>query len=150
MEPLGGRGSIALLIHYLDTRLGWVVSVTPRPRFTPGTHCTGGWVGPRASLDTEVREKVLCPCRGLNLDRPVVQPIARHCTDWATRLHLISRHRSGIRLEGLRKTAKNISQDSRSLGWDLNLGPSEYEAVVLITRPKSSTTHSWIPTQFKF
>jgi hypothetical protein len=24
---------------------------------TPGTHCTGGWVGPRAGLDTEVRGK---------------------------------------------------------------------------------------------
>jgi hypothetical protein len=37
---------------------GWVVSVTPWPRFspgkrTPGTHYTGGWVGPRAGLDTE-------------------------------------------------------------------------------------------------
>jgi hypothetical protein len=34
----------------------------PRPRFTPGertsgTHCTGGWVGPRAGLDTEARGK---------------------------------------------------------------------------------------------
>jgi hypothetical protein len=24
---------------------------------TPGTHCAGGWVGPRAGLDTEAREK---------------------------------------------------------------------------------------------
>jgi hypothetical protein len=34
--------------------MGWVVNVTPR-RFTPvketGTHCVGGWVGPRAGLD---------------------------------------------------------------------------------------------------
>ena len=33
---------------------GWVVSTTPRPlypRERPGTHCTGGWVGPRAGLD---------------------------------------------------------------------------------------------------
>jgi hypothetical protein len=28
---------------------------TPGER-TPGTHCTGGWVGPRAVLDTEARE----------------------------------------------------------------------------------------------
>jgi hypothetical protein len=40
----------------------WVVSVTPRPRFspgerTPGTHYTGGWVCPRAGLDTEVSGK---------------------------------------------------------------------------------------------
>jgi hypothetical protein len=37
--------------------------VTPRPRFSPGertpsTHCTGGWVGLRAGLDTEVRGKI--------------------------------------------------------------------------------------------
>jgi hypothetical protein len=47
---------------------GGVVSVTPRPRFTPGTHCTGGWVGPRAGLDTEDRGKIICSCRGSNLD----------------------------------------------------------------------------------
>ena len=36
------------------TRRVWVVSVTPWPLFTrerPGTHCTEGWVGPRAGLD---------------------------------------------------------------------------------------------------
>jgi hypothetical protein len=65
--------------------MGWVVSVTPRPRFTPGentpgTHCTGGWVGPRAGLDTEDRGKILCPWRGSNPDRPVVQPVVRHYT----------------------------------------------------------------------
>ena len=34
--------------------MGWVVSATPRPLYTqkrPGTHCIGGWVGPRAILD---------------------------------------------------------------------------------------------------
>jgi len=43
------------MMIYLLTRRWWVVSVTPRPHFTPGerpgTHCTGGWVGPRAGLD---------------------------------------------------------------------------------------------------
>jgi hypothetical protein len=34
---------------------------TPGER-TPGTYCTGGWVGPRAGLDTEARGKILCPC----------------------------------------------------------------------------------------
>jgi hypothetical protein len=38
---------------------------------TPGAHCTGGWVGLRAGLDTEARGKILCPCRGSNPDRPV-------------------------------------------------------------------------------
>jgi hypothetical protein len=48
----------------------------------PGTHWTGGWEGPRAGLDTEDRRKILCPCRGSNLDRPVVQPVVRHYTAW--------------------------------------------------------------------
>jgi hypothetical protein len=49
----------------------------------PGTHWTGGWVGPRAGLNTEDRGKILCPCRGSNLVRPVVQPVVRHYTAWA-------------------------------------------------------------------
>jgi hypothetical protein len=49
-----------------------VVSVTPRPPVTPGertpgTHCTGGWVGPRAGLDTDARGRIL-------LSLPVVEP----------------------------------------------------------------------------
>jgi hypothetical protein len=47
---------------------------------TPGTHCTGGCVGPRAGLDTEARGKILYPCRGSNPDRPVAQPVVRHYT----------------------------------------------------------------------
>jgi hypothetical protein len=71
MEACGGRG----LTLNLGTRWGWMVSVTPRPRFTPGertpgTHWIGGWVGPRAGLDAETRRKILCPCRGSNPDRP--------------------------------------------------------------------------------
>jgi hypothetical protein len=44
----------------------------PREK-TPGTHCTGGWVGPRAGLDTEATGKISCLCRGSNLDLPVVR-----------------------------------------------------------------------------
>jgi hypothetical protein len=63
---LGEEEIHLLLIHDLGTRWGWVVSVTPRPHFTPrerttSTHCTGGWVGPRADLDTEARVKILSP-----------------------------------------------------------------------------------------
>jgi hypothetical protein len=65
-----------LLILNLSTRWGWVVSVMPWLHFTPGertpgTHCTGGWVGPRAGLNAEARRKILCLCWGLNPSHPV-------------------------------------------------------------------------------
>jgi hypothetical protein len=43
--------------------MGWVVDATPRPvypRERPGTHCIGGWVGPRASLDSCGESEVGC------------------------------------------------------------------------------------------
>jgi hypothetical protein len=49
----GSRG-IALLILDLSARRAWLVNSMPwplYPREIPGTHCTGGWVGPRADLD---------------------------------------------------------------------------------------------------
>jgi hypothetical protein len=47
-----------------------VVSVTPRPRFTPGertpgTHCTGCWVRGRDDLNTEARGKNYLPLPGI-------------------------------------------------------------------------------------
>jgi hypothetical protein len=51
--PEGVRG-IPLLFLDLGARRKWVVSTTPRPLYPregPGTHCTGGWVGPSAGLD---------------------------------------------------------------------------------------------------
>jgi hypothetical protein len=66
MVALGGRGVYLLLILDLGTR--WGVSgqrhapaaLCPGER-TPSTHCTGGWVGLRAGLETEIRGKILCP-----------------------------------------------------------------------------------------
>jgi hypothetical protein len=49
---------------------------------------------------------------------------------------LILRYYPSIRLEGLRKITKSLSQDSRSPGRDLNPGPLEYEAEVLTTRSR--------------
>jgi hypothetical protein len=52
--PSRGSRGIALLILNFGVRRGWVVSVTPRPlcpQERPGTHCTEGWVDPRAGLD---------------------------------------------------------------------------------------------------
>jgi len=49
------------------------------PRERPGTHCTGGWVGPRTGLD---RCGKSCPPPGF--DRRTAQPIASFYTDYAT------------------------------------------------------------------
>jgi hypothetical protein len=40
------------------------------PRERPGTHCTGGWVGPRAGLDW----RKISPHRNSNPDRPARSP----------------------------------------------------------------------------
>jgi hypothetical protein len=48
------------------------------------------------------------------------------------------RYYPGIFLDGLRKTSKTLSQDSRSLGRNLDPGPPEYEAGVLTTRQQGS------------
>jgi hypothetical protein len=37
---------------------------------TPGTHCTGGWVGPRAGVDTEARGKILYLLPGIEPRSP--------------------------------------------------------------------------------
>jgi hypothetical protein len=40
------------------------------PGKDPFTHCTGGWVDPRAGLDTEVRRKILLPLPGIEHRSP--------------------------------------------------------------------------------
>jgi hypothetical protein len=74
---LGGEELQPLCLDLVTRR----VSIKPRPPFncgegTPGTHCTGGWVGPRAGLDAG----------GASVgDRtPVAQPVVSHYTDWST------------------------------------------------------------------
>jgi hypothetical protein len=64
-KALGGRGSIAPT----HSRWEWLVSVTPGER-TPGTHCTGDWVGLRAGLDTEARGKILSTLSGIEPRSP--------------------------------------------------------------------------------
>jgi hypothetical protein len=78
MEALGGWGGEEVSSYSFSTWAldgsEWSASrpgraFNPRER-TPGTHWTGGWVGPRAGLDTESRGKILCPRRGSNPGRP--------------------------------------------------------------------------------
>jgi hypothetical protein len=43
-----------------------------------------GWAQEPVWTQRLEEKKILCPYRGSNPDRPVVQPVARHYTDWAT------------------------------------------------------------------
>jgi hypothetical protein len=91
MKVLRERGSVALSRYYLGTRWGCVVSVTPRPRFTPGngpldTHWIGGWVGLRAGLAQRL-EEISFASAGYRT--PVVKSVVRHNTDWPTPARLI-------------------------------------------------------------
>jgi hypothetical protein len=55
-DPEVDRG-IAVLFHGCSTRRGkWSASRSGRilPRERPGTHFTGGWVGPRSGLDGRI------------------------------------------------------------------------------------------------
>jgi hypothetical protein len=90
MEALRGRGDVDSTHSRPLHEMGWVVSVTPRPRFspgerTPGTHCTGDWVGPREVPDTEARGKILSPLPGTEPRSPG-RPARSQILYWATRL----------------------------------------------------------------
>jgi hypothetical protein len=56
--------------------MGWMVAVTPWPRFTleertPGTHWIGGWVSLRTGMNTEAWGRIPCLCWKSNPVRPV-------------------------------------------------------------------------------
>jgi hypothetical protein len=76
--------------------LGWRGAIAPthsRPRHSSlgralapvPTGQEAGWA-PEPGWSQRLQKKSFRLCRGSNLDRPVVQPVARHCIDWATRL----------------------------------------------------------------
>ena len=78
-------GSRVIALHFQDhsTRRGWGVSISPRPLYPQErtiTHCTGGWVGPRAGLDRCRKSRP--PPR---FNPRTVQPVASRYTDYATR-----------------------------------------------------------------
>jgi hypothetical protein len=90
-EALGGEEVQLLLILDLGTRWGWVSASCPGRALAPGkappvpTVQETGWA-PVPVWTKRLEEKSFRLCRGLILYRPVVQPIAGHYTDWATRL----------------------------------------------------------------
>jgi hypothetical protein len=75
MKPLVGTGGIAPTHACPGHQMGVSgqrhapAALYPRER-NPGTHCTGGWVGPRTGLDTETRGKILSPLPGIEPRSP--------------------------------------------------------------------------------
>ena len=69
-------------------RWGWVVSTIIRPLYPgerPGTHCTGGWVGPKVGLDGCGKSR-LPP----GFDPRTVQPVASRYTDCAIDIRVLN------------------------------------------------------------
>ena len=58
------RGITLLFLGPRHAKWEWGVNPTPRPplcpREKPGTHCTGGWMGPRA-VPTRIRSRTVQP-----------------------------------------------------------------------------------------
>jgi hypothetical protein len=70
-----------------------------------------GWA-PEPVWTRRLEEKSSCLCRGSNLDRQVVQPVARHYTDSATRLTSNQRYEMKMSLEV-------TSEDDSLLGYSV-------------------------------
>ena len=86
-----GRGIALPNLRPRHRRGGWGVSATSRPLYPPeglGTHCTGGWVGPRAGLDGCGKSRPhwdLIPGPGRSLYRlhyPGRQGYIKHNENW--------------------------------------------------------------------
>jgi hypothetical protein len=78
----GGRGKV-LRFHNYGTRRGEGSASRPDrslPRERPGTHCIGGWVGPRAGLDRCGKSR-----SPPGFDPRTVQLVASRYTGYATR-----------------------------------------------------------------
>jgi hypothetical protein len=76
-------GGVDVEIHiFLTSALVGEWSASRPGRFTPDTHCVGGWVNGRAGLD-DWRSESSWPYRVSNSDPSVVQPLASRYTDYA-------------------------------------------------------------------
>jgi hypothetical protein len=61
---------------------GELLASHPGRALAPGKNIrTGGWVDPRAGLNTEAIGEILFPLPGSKPDRPVVQSAVSHYTD---------------------------------------------------------------------
>jgi hypothetical protein len=107
-------------------------SLYPRGK-DPGTHCTGGWVGPRAGLDTEARGNFASA-----VDRtPVVQSVFRHYTDWATGYGLIRTRLWRYLLTALWRSFWHLKRRLREVcaHWLLQLSTCKVRVASLFSSP---------------
>jgi hypothetical protein len=83
---LGGRySSYSFSTSALDCVSGQRLALAPGKGPPEPPRQEAGWA-PEPVWTQRLEEKSFRLCRGSNLDRPVVQPVTRHYTDWATRL----------------------------------------------------------------
>jgi hypothetical protein len=140
-----------------STRWGWVVSVTPRPRFTagertPSTHWIGGWVGLRARLlickiITKYLPHVLFSCfswHGQTFQTSYLHQKNILAGTQAILISLVSNTDVHFRciffgyLGYTCRLTKNLKQDSRRRDRDMNLKPPEYESGVFTNQRRRS------------
>jgi hypothetical protein len=132
-----GRGSIAPTHSRPGDRMRWVVSVTPKPRIspvekTPCTHCTGGWVGPRAGLDTEGTGKILSPLPGIEPGFPGL-PARCQTLYW---LSYPAYHLNSVRVRKVISPLWWWQRERSSLYWCLQTTERVIECdIVVPTRP---------------
>jgi hypothetical protein len=70
-------GGVEVQLHVLLTLAvdGGEMSLSRPGQFTPGTHWTGGWVGPRDSMDAVEKRKIPSAHRESNPDHLDLQAI---------------------------------------------------------------------------
>jgi hypothetical protein len=107
----------------LGTRWGWVVSVTPWLRTTPGSCWIGDWVGLRAGVDIEARGKVLSLYQGLNPGHPV-------CSQTLVETVQLLATRQLLATQNFHRIAKSavISNSYFSATWQCYTSTSKHES----------------------
>jgi len=80
-EDIWGNGGILSLILNPGIQCRWPVSFLSQLLYpwgkTTGTHLTGGWLSPTASMDATEMKQIFCPCPDSNHNCLGVRPKAK-------------------------------------------------------------------------
>ena len=125
--------------------MGCVINATPRPHYprqTPGTHCIGGWVGPRAGLDECGKSR---PPAGI---RSPDQPARSESLSWLFYLHWHNNSSGNITYFSYQNTNRNslLHKSNHCAAWQMegeqvtctfsvNLSPVAYRGGVGVFNP---------------